>query len=47
VKDVPVDAFLSIIVYNAEGFVEKNSLDAYSFKTARSLGVSIPSTLSL
>jgi hypothetical protein len=28
--DVPVDAFWSISVYNAEGFFEKNDLDAYS-----------------
>ena len=30
VKDVPVDGFWSISVYNAEGFFEKNALDAYS-----------------
>jgi len=30
VKDVPVDAFWSISVYNAEGFFEKNKLNAYS-----------------
>ena len=30
VKDVPVDAFWSISVYNAQGYFEKNSLDAYS-----------------
>ena len=29
-KDVPVDAFWSITVYNAEGFFEKNDRDAYS-----------------
>jgi len=29
-KDVPVDGFWSISVYNAQGFFEKNSLDAYS-----------------
>ncbi|MGF6780728.1 DUF1254 domain-containing protein [Paraburkholderia sp. GAS334] len=30
VKDVPVDGFWSISVYDAEGFFEHNSLDAYS-----------------
>ena len=30
VKDVPVDGFWSISVYNAKGFFEKNPLDAYS-----------------
>jgi hypothetical protein len=30
VKDVPVDAFWSISVYNAKGNFQKNSLDAYS-----------------
>lgn len=30
VKDVPVDGFWSISVYNADGFFEKNALDAYS-----------------
>jgi hypothetical protein len=30
VRDVPVDAFWSISVYNAQGFFEKNALDAYS-----------------
>ena len=30
VKDVPVDAFWSISVYNAQGFFEKNEYDAYS-----------------
>lgn len=29
VKDVPVDGFWSISVYNAEGFYEKNAFDAY------------------
>jgi hypothetical protein len=29
-KDVPVDAFWSVTVYNAEGFFEKNDRDAYS-----------------
>jgi hypothetical protein len=29
-KDVPVEAFWSITVYNAEGFFEKNDRDAYS-----------------
>jgi hypothetical protein len=30
VKDVPVDGFWSVTVYNAEGFFEKNDLGAYS-----------------
>jgi hypothetical protein len=30
VKDVPVDGFWSISVYNAKGFFEKNDLNAYS-----------------
>lgn len=30
VKDVPVDGFWSIIVYNSEGFMEKNEYNAYS-----------------
>jgi len=30
VKDVPVDGFWSISVYNADGLFEKNDLDAYS-----------------
>jgi len=30
VKDVPVDGFWSITVYNEEGFMEANSLNAYS-----------------
>jgi para-nitrobenzyl esterase len=29
-KDVPVDAFWSISVYNAKGYFEKNDLNAYS-----------------
>lgn len=31
VKDVPVDAFWSITIYNFEGFIEKNDRNAYSF----------------
>jgi len=31
VKDVPVDGFWSISVYNAKGFFEKNDRNAYSF----------------
>ncbi len=36
VKDVPVDGFWSVTVYNADGFFEKNPYNAYSFnnKTA-------------
>lgn len=30
VEDVPVDAFWSISVYNAQGYFEKNALDSYS-----------------
>lgn len=30
VKDVPVDAFWSVSVYNAKGYFEKNALGAYS-----------------
>ncbi len=30
VKDVPVDGFWSISVYDAQGFFQKNSLNAYS-----------------
>ncbi|WP_267224119.1 DUF1254 domain-containing protein [Dyella silvae] len=30
VKDVPVDAFWSISVYNAKGYFEKNALNAYT-----------------
>ena len=30
VKDVPVDGFWSISVYNAQGYFEKNSYDAYT-----------------
>lgn len=31
VKDVPVDAFWSVTVYNADGYIEENPLGAYSF----------------
>ncbi|MCZ6810258.1 MAG: DUF1214 domain-containing protein, partial [Proteobacteria bacterium] len=36
-RDVPVDAFWSITVYNADGFIDENELGAYSFNnvTAR------------
>jgi hypothetical protein len=30
VKDVPVDGFWSVSVYNAKGFFQKNPQDAYS-----------------
>jgi hypothetical protein len=30
VKDVPVDGFWSVSVYNAKGYYEKNALDAYA-----------------
>jgi hypothetical protein len=29
-KDVPVDAFWSITLYNADGFMQQNARDAYS-----------------
>jgi hypothetical protein len=37
VKDVPVDGFWSVIVYNAQGFMEPNPYNAYSLNniTAR------------
>jgi para-nitrobenzyl esterase len=37
VKDVPVDGFWSISLYNSKGFFEKNALDRYSLNnlTAR------------
>jgi hypothetical protein len=31
VKDVPVDAFWSVTVYNAEGYFQPNEYNAYSF----------------
>jgi hypothetical protein len=31
VKNVPVNGFWSVTVYNAQGFMEKNDLDAYSY----------------
>jgi hypothetical protein len=34
VKDVPVDGFWSVTVYNARGFFEKNNLNAYSLNNA-------------
>lgn len=33
VKDVPVDAFWSITIYNKDGYLEKNDRDAYSFNS--------------
>jgi hypothetical protein len=30
VKDVPVEAFWSVSVYNAQGYYEKNPYDAYT-----------------
>ncbi len=33
IKDVPVDGFWSISVYNAKGFFEKNELDSYSLNS--------------
>jgi hypothetical protein len=33
VKDVPVDAFWSVSVYNTEGYFQKNALDAYSINS--------------
>ncbi|OLZ42692.1 hypothetical protein A6E15_10645 [Natrinema saccharevitans] len=31
VRDVPVDGFWSVTVYNSDGFLEENEYDAYSF----------------
>ena len=31
VKDVPVDAFWSVTVYNADGYIDENALSVYSF----------------
>ncbi len=31
VKDVPVDGFWSITVYDAKGFMQKNDMNAYSY----------------
>jgi hypothetical protein len=33
VKDVPVDAFWSVSVYNAKGYFEKNAYDAYTLNS--------------
>jgi hypothetical protein len=33
VKDVPVEAFWSVSLYNAEGYYEKNPYDAYSINS--------------
>jgi hypothetical protein len=33
VADVPVDAFWSISVYNAQGYYEKNALGAYTINS--------------
>ena len=33
VRDVPVDAFWSVSVYNAEGYYEKNTYDAYTLNS--------------
>lgn len=33
VKDVPVDAFWSVSVYNAQGYFEKNAFNAYSLNS--------------
>jgi hypothetical protein len=40
VKDVPVDAFWSVSVYNADGYYEKNAYDAYTLNnlTAKKSG---------
>jgi hypothetical protein len=32
-KDVPVDGFWSLSVYNRDGFFEKNELNVYSFNS--------------
>jgi hypothetical protein len=43
VKDVPVDGFWSVSVYNAEGYYEPNQHDAYSLNsiTAKK-GMTVP-----
>ncbi len=33
VKDVPVDAFWSVTVYNADGYLEENDLGVYSYNS--------------
>lgn len=33
VKDVPVDAFWSVSVYNAQGYFERNGLNAYALNS--------------
>jgi hypothetical protein len=33
VKDVPVDGFWSLTVYNSEGYIEPNKYEAYSFNS--------------
>jgi len=33
VKDVPVDAFWSISVYNEQGYYEKNALNSYTINS--------------
>jgi hypothetical protein len=40
VKDVPVDGFWSVIVYDERGLIPKNTLDAYSLNnvTAKKAG---------
>ena len=40
VKDVPVDGFWSVSLYNAEGYFEKNQYDAYALNnlTAQEIG---------
>ena len=35
-KDVPVDGFWSISVYNADGYFQKNSSDAYALNNLTS-----------
>jgi hypothetical protein len=37
VKDVPVDGFWSITVYDAEGFFQKNQYDAYSLNSVTAM----------
>ncbi|MGA3318549.1 MAG: DUF1214 domain-containing protein [Candidatus Korobacteraceae bacterium] len=32
-KDVPVDGFWSVTVYNVQGFMEKNDKNAYLFNS--------------
>jgi hypothetical protein len=36
-KDVPVDAFWSVTVYNVDGYIDENPLGAYSFNNVTAM----------